>query len=265
MRVARNKFLVEVSGQYVRSGIKGIEFIDTDFNPKSLTTMIGRIKCLPISVGQEFKYDVKLVEGDEVVFNHLVCLNKNKFSDTLYFCNYHFIYAVIRDSRLIPLEDILFCEKIVDVGLDLGGFKMPDKVSIKIAKVFEFSKYGGEEGIKKGDIVFFTKDADYPMIISGKEFYRMYVRNIIGIERDGVLTTFRNKLLVKDVTELGKIGGWEKIYANTSLRDGIVLENGTTNIPKGTKLSYFNNTASIVNYKEQDYAFINEENVKYIQ
>lgn len=264
MRVARNKFLIEVNDQFVRPNIKGLEFIDTDYNPKVLATKFGRIVCLPISVGQEFRYDVKLEIGDEVVFNHLVCNDRNKYSDTKFFGNYNLIFAVIREGVLIPLEDSMFLEKIIEVGAEIGCFKVPDKVSSKCATIYEASTYAQAEGIRKGDIIFFTKDADYPIAIHGKEFYKMHLRNVIGIERDGVLTTFRNKLLVKDITELGKIGGLEKIYANTSLRTGVVIESGTTGIEQGSLLTYYNSTSSIVRWKGQDYAFISEENIKYL-
>lgn len=263
-KVARNKFLIEVNDQFVRPNIKGLDFIDTDFNPKVLATKTGRIYCLPISIGQEFRYDIKLEIGDEVVFNHLVCNNRNKFSDTIFFGNYNLIFAVIRDGVLIPLEDAMFLEKIIEVGDVIGGFKIPDKVSSKCATIYAASTYAQSEGIRNGDVIFFTKDADYPIAIGGKEFYKMHLRNVIGIDRGGELTTFRNKLLVKDITELGKIGGLEKIYANTSLRTGIVMESGTTGIAQGTLLTYYNGTASIVNWKGSDYAFINLENIKYL-
>ena len=263
-KVARNKFLIEVNDQFVRPNIRGLDFIDTDFNPRALATKTGKICCLPISIGQEFRYDVELKVGDEVVFNHLVCSDKNKFSDTIFFANYNLIFAVIRDGVLIPLEDSMFLEKIIDVGAEIGCFKVPDKVSSKCATIYEASLFAKSEGIRNGDIIFFTKDADYPIIIHGKEFYKMHLRNVIGINREGELTTFRNKLLVKDITELGKIGGLEKIYANTSLRTGIVRESGTTSITQGSLLTYYNSTASIVNWKGSDYAFILEENIKYI-
>ena len=264
MRVARNKFLVEVSDQFVRPNIKGLNFIDTDYNPKILATKIGRVHSLPISVGQEFRYDVKLEVGDEIVFNHLICQTRNKFSENIFFANYHSIFAVIREEVLIPLEDSMFCEKIMEPNIEIGCFKVNGSVSNKCATIFEASKFAQAEGIQKGDIVFFTKDADYPIDFSGKEFYKMHLRNIIGIERGGELKTFRNKLLVKDITELGKVGGLQKIYANTSLRNGIVLDSGTTGIEKGTELTYYNSSASVAHWKGQDYAFINEENIKYL-
>lgn len=264
MRIARNKFLVEVNDQFVRPNIKGLEFIDTDFNPKVLATKVGRIHSLPICVGAEYKYELKLNVGDEIVFNHLVCQDRNKFSENIFFCQYYNIYGVIRDGELIPLEDVFFCTKIVEPDVNLGGFNIPGKVSDKCATVIAKSDLVGKEGVLCGDIVYFTKNADYEIVISGHELYKMHLRNIIGIEREGKLKTFRNKLLVKDITELGLVGGLEKIYANTSLRIGIIQESGTTGIEVGSKVAYYNGVASILRWKDEDYAFIAEENLKFI-
>ncbi|MES2395793.1 MAG: hypothetical protein V4549_07310 [Bacteroidota bacterium] len=264
MRIARNKFLVEVSDQFVRPNIKGLEFIDTDFNPKILATKVGRINSLPICVGSEYKYETKLNVGDEIVFNHLVCQERNKFSNNIFFCQYYNIFARIQNGELEPLEDVFFCHKIVEPDTTFPGFHIPGKVSGKHATVMAVSALVAKEGVKVGDIVYFTKNADYEIVIAGNELYKMHLRNIIGIKREGKLTTFRNKLLVKDVTELGFIGGLEKIYANTSLRVGVVMESGTTGIAVGTRITYFNGVASVLSWKGEDYSFINEENIKFV-
>lgn len=264
MRVARNKFLVEVSEQFVTPKIKGLEFIDADFNPKVLATKVGKIHSLPICISSEHRNDVKLEVGDEIIFNHLTCQNRNKFSENIFFCQYYNIYGLIKDGELKPLEDVFFCTKIIEPDTNFAGFNIPGKVSSKCATVFAVSEYVGKEGVQVGDIIYFTKNADYEINIAGNELYKMHLRNVIGIERGGELTTFRNKLLVKDVTELGMIGGLEKIYANNSLRKGVVMEAGTTGIEQGTVVTYFNGVASVLNWKGQDYAFINEENIKYL-
>lgn len=265
MLIARNKFLVEVDNQFSNPKIKGLEFIDTDYNPKALATKTGRIHSLPIAISSDFKYDIKLNVGDGVVFNHIVCQDRNKYSDKLFFCNYHNIFAKIENEILIPLEDAIFCEKIIEPDFVVGCFVAKGKVSSKYAKVFELSSFAEKQGMQKGDIVFFTKNADYEIIIGGKELFKMHLRNIIGIERDGVLKTFRNKLLVKDITELGNIGGIKKIYTNTSLRTGVVIESGNTGIPENSVLTYFNGSATSMNWKGEEYAFVGIENLKYIK
>lgn len=264
MHVAKNKFLVEVNDQFVRQNIPGLTFIDTDYNPKLLSTKVGRIHSLPIRMDDRFKYDVKLDVGDDVVFDHLVCQDLNKFSDTVFFCEYFNIYAKIIDGAIVPLEEFLFCEKTVESGVEIGCFNVPSYVSDKRATVYALSNYAKACGVLVGDVVYFTKNADYSIEVGGKEFFKMKMHSIIGIERDGVLTTFGKKLLVKNITELGMVGGLNKIYADTSLQVGVVIESGDTDIAKGAKVTYFNASATEMEWNGDKYGFINEENIKYI-
>lgn len=265
MRIARNKFLVEVEERFVKPKIKGLEYLDTDFNPKRLATKVGKVHTLPVSVSEDYRYDLKIEEGDEIVFNHLVCSEKrSKYKDNLFFCPYYNIYAKIVDGELLPVEDVFFCQKIIAPDKNIGGMVIKGEVSSKCAKVFAVSKAVAAEGVRVGDIIYFTKNADYEIEVGGVGLYKMHLRNIIGIERDGKLTTYKNKLLVKDVTKLGFIGGLEKVYANTKLRLGVVVESGTTGIPAGTELTYFNGAASIVEWKDEWYSFINQEHIKFV-
>lgn len=264
MRVAKNTYLVEVDEQFVRPVIGGLKmFVDTDFNPRVLSTRIGKIHTLPVALDEEYRYDNKLEIGDEVVFSHLVCQNKNKFAENIFFCRYHNIYTKVVNDNFEVLEDIIFCEKMYAPDLKIGALEIKGSVSDKFARVFEVSKHAQEEGVEKGDIIYFTKNADYEIEISGKVFYKMHLRNVIGIERDGELKTFRNKLLVKNTTVLSKVGQMERMYADTTLQTGEVILSGKTGIPKGTVLTYLNGSASAINWRGEDYSFLNLENIKY--
>lgn len=266
MRVAKNTFLIEVDEQFVRPVIGGIKlFVDTDFNPRVLSTRIGKINTLPIALDEDYKYDIKLEVGDEVVFSHLVCQSKNRFFGNKFFCRYHNIYTKVVNDNFEVMEDIIFCEKMFDAGIEIGDFKVAGKVSEKFAKVFEVSKFSKEEGIEKGDIVFFTKNADYEIEVCGKVFYKMHLRNIIGIERNGELKTFRNKLLVKNTTKLSKVGQMSRLYADSNLQSGEVVLSGKTNIAVGTGLAYMNGSASAITWKGEDYSFISMEHIKYLR
>ncbi|MES3018152.1 MAG: hypothetical protein V4721_10245 [Bacteroidota bacterium] len=264
MLVSKNNFLVEVDSQFVQPAMKGF-FIDTDFNPKLLSTKIGRIHTESIGVTAPSIYDVPLHQGDVVVFGHLVCQKKNMVHDNVFRCAYHSIFAKIVNNELKPLEEIMFCEPMRDEDQEFGGMIIPGGVSGTRAKVFELSEACKKAGIQKGDIVFFTKNADYGIDVLGKELYMMRIRNVIGIERDGVLKTFRNKLLVKNVTQLGSIGSIDKIYHQTSLQTGEVVESGKTGIVTGSVVTYLNGIASIVRWNGVDYAFIDETHIKYFK
>lgn len=264
MRISKNNFLVQVDSQFQKPNIPGFDFIDTDFNPKALATKIGRIYALPIYVGEEYKYDVKLKEGDLVVFNHIVCDDKNKIENNIFLCAYYNIYAKIDDGKIIPLEDTIFCEKIIDSGIEIGCFKVEGKVSDKYAKVFEVSAYMKKQGIQSGDIIFFTKNADYEIVVGGKELLKMHQRNIIGIERNGELVPFGRKLIVKNITKWNDAGGLKRMYASSNLQTGVVINGGITRIEKGKMLTYFALISSEVTWKGEKYSFIKDENIKFI-
>jgi hypothetical protein len=80
-----------------------------------------------------------------------------RFDGNKFLCGYYDIYAKIEGEKIIPLEDTLFCEKIVEPGIEIACFKVPDKVSDTYAKVFEVSRHVSKQGIQKGDVIFFTK------------------------------------------------------------------------------------------------------------
>lgn len=263
MKIARNMFLVQVDDQFVRPAIKGF-FIDTDYNPKKLATRIGVIKTCPIGISDDYLYDNKLSEGDEVVFSHLVCQKENKFSETVFFCDYMHIYAKIVKGRLLPLENVLFCTPIKEDDKNIGGMVISGKVSDKRCTVHSVSDEVWKEGVQEGDVIYFTKDADYPIDIFGTTLYKMYLRNIIGIERGGELKTFRNKLLVKNITKLGSVGGVDKIYAQSSLQKGLVIDGGKSGANTGDTVAYLNGIASIVEFKGESYSFIEDRNIKYV-
>jgi hypothetical protein len=266
MKVSKNNFFIQVDSQFAYPKIGGETFyVDTDYNPRRLSTVIGKIHSLPICVTDQYKYELKLNEGDTVIFNRLVTQTKNKVFDNVFRSQYPQIYAKIQGETLTPLEDVLFCQPIIESDYKVGEIEVKGQVSKVCAFVKCLSKGASDVGIRKWDIVYFTKDADYEMDINGTLLYKMHIRSIIGIERDGELKTFGKKLLVKNITELGKVGDIQKIYAQHSMQTGVVVESGNTGIEKGTELTYFNGTASIVKYKDEWFAFIGEENIKYLK
>lgn len=264
MRVARNTFLVEVDEQFVSPVINGLKLIiDSDFHPKVLATKVGRIHTLPVAIGSEYKNDSSLQVGDTIVFSHLVCQDNKRFSENVFFCAYHNIYAKIENNELLPLEDVLFCDRIIGPDSNIGGMVIKGVVSNKCAKVFSASKSVLGVGVLPGDVVFFTKDANYEVEVLGKILYKMHLRNIIGVERDGKLVGIRGRLLVKNTTKLGSVAGVEKLYAQSTLQHGVVVA-GNIDIPDGTLLTYFNGVATEIEWKGERYSFIENRNIKYI-
>lgn len=265
MRISKNNFIVEVDSQFEKINVPGFDFfLDTDFNPKLLATRIGRIHTLPISV-EGFLYDNPLSVGDVVVFNHLVTQNAMRIEGNLFKCPYFNIYAKIVDGLIEPLEDVFFSAPMKEPDFTAGLFHSPGKISGKYAKVICVSKKVLGAGVELNDTIFFSKNADYEMKVGGKDLFKMHLRNVIGIERDGVLKTFGQKMLCEDVTELKFESGLHKIYANTGLRHGVVIDGGASGIEAGTELTFMHGTATRVEWKGKEYSFIGIDNIKYIK
>jgi co-chaperonin GroES (HSP10) len=255
-------FLIEVKNQFVRPNIEGF-FIDTDYNPKVLATKIGTIVALPIGISDEYEYDIKLEVGDTIVFNHTTCQNVNRYKDNQFFCEYFSIFAKIEGGAIIPLEKTLFCLPFKEPNRNIGGIEITGEISKEKCVLFEASALAKKDGLQKGDFIYFTKGADYEIEIGGVKFYKMHLRNIIGIERDGVLMAYKNRMMVQNTTKLGSVGGIEKIYYQTSLQNGVVVDGGNTGVPKGSLVTYLNGIASHVRWNGFDYSFIEDRNVKY--
>lgn len=254
-----------MDSQFEKINIPGFDFfLDTDFNPKKLATRIGRIHTLPVSV-EGFIYDCPLSVGDVVVFNHLVTQKNMRIDGNLFKCPYFNIYAKIENEKIIPLEDVFFSSPVLESEFNVGGFVREAKISGKYAKVLCASKKVLDAGIIDGDTIFFSKNADYEMMIGGQNLFKMHLRNVIGIERDGKLVPHGEKMLVKDVTELKFVSGVYKVYANTGLRHGIVIDPGRSGIEKGAELTFMHGTATRVEWEGQEYSFIGIDNIKYIK
>lgn len=266
MRIKRNMFLIEVDSQYEKVGIDNF-FLDTDYRKKELATKIGRIVALPVSIDEEYLNDVPLNEGDTVLFNHTVTQDVNKYKGNTFYCDYFSIFAKIEEGYradvITPIEKAMFCYPLKDSDKDFGGVVIPGKISAERAEVVFLSPECKRKGIEVGDVVYFTKGADYPMTFGKSILYKMHLRNILGIERDGKLIAFSNKMMVENTTSLGKIGGLDRIYYDTSLQTGVVVEGGNTGVKNGSLVTYLAGVSHPINWNGKSYSFIEDRNVKY--
>jgi len=166
--------------------IKGLNgqnlVIDIDFQKYQHSTQIGEIAYIPLSVSKEYLNDTKLSVGDKVVFHHFVCQPDNEVvvgGETLYKCAYYFMWAKINLNQTFhPLEDFIFVEPILEPESAVrtsGGLmlKLDRENMPNTGIVFAASNAAKEKGLRMGDRVFFTNDADYDIKITGNNYYRM--------------------------------------------------------------------------------------------
>lgn len=246
--------------------------LDTDFQKYYHATQVGEVAFSPQIIDSEYLNDNPVKDGDQVLFHHFVCQEDNavKYNgETLFQCEYFHIWARIVNTKLEPLEDFIFVEPILEPEENIstpGGLLLrAERQNLSgCGKVFALSKEAKKYGIRMGDVVFFTKDADYGINVMDHDLYRMRIRNIIGVERNGKLVCLTNKMLVLDITEDELRGGL--IYRrNERERTGKVCNIGEDikGIAIGEKISYFNGLASKLRYCGIDYSFLTIEDVNY--
>jgi len=246
--------------------------MDTDFDPYRHATQVGVVAYPSLVIDSEYLNDNPVKMGDVVLFHHFVCQDDNSLmynNELLYRCEYFHLFAKIVNTKLEPLEDFIFVEPILEPESNLVGesgliLKSNRGFLDNVGKVFALSKAAKKGGLRMGDVVFFTNNADYDINISGKELYRMRLRNIIGIERSGKLSCLSNKMLVRDITEEERSGGL--IYrVNERERIGVVCNIGESikGVAIGEKVSYFNGLASKLRYDGIDYSFLTTDEINY--
>ncbi len=290
MIVAKDTFLIQVDrAKNSTLGIKGINgkdiVIDTDYNKYKHSTQIGRIFATPIRITSKYQYDLPLNINDVVVFHHFVCQpdHKTNFGEGVYRCEYFHIYAKLegwvkgvgteaKDGYdIMPIEDVIFVEPILEDESNMYSGVIQTKPHREYLKqqgiVFAASKKARSKGILSGDKVFYTKDADYQIKVVDANLYRMRLRNIVAIERDGKLACLADRIIVKEIKEENKAGILDSPVEN-SQRKGTVVAVGTelrNAVIAGQVIYYYNGVNGSFTYNGEPYAFIELRNINYIK
>jgi len=243
-------------------------YVDTDFNKYAYATKTGKITHAPRYVNDRWEYDIKLKNGDQVLFHQFVCQNENQVNingKTYFKADYHHLFAIITKEELKPLENFIFVDPIEETEEDKFDGKLQVKFetgNIKGSGIIKYlSNQALEAGLKVGDKVHYTKNAEYKMQALGKMFYRMRIRNIILIEREGELICMNNKVLMKEepVKE-------EFLVINQRESMGRIVKVGAniTDVSVGDKVGYFRGITTAMSHKGESYLSIRKENINYI-
>lgn len=272
MLVQKDTLLIEVDSPFKDGLAVGDSKIltDTDYNRFDHSRQIGKIHTKSIQITKQYLYDVPLEIGDEVVFHHFVCQPDHKmpFGDNVYRCEYFHLYAKIEGDKVMPLEDVIFVDPILEPEKNMFIGSVQIKSHREFLKqqgiVFAASNKAKSLGILPGDKVFFTPNADYSMNVTGKHLWRMRVRNIIAVERDGVLVAMSDKLLVKVIPEERKFGA--VLTANHSTLKGEVMVVGrdSKGIEVGDMINYYNGLGGAFKFNGETYSYIELRNINYI-
>ena len=187
----RVKDTVNVGGQEI--------FLDSKFNEFEHRINYAEIVATPL------KYNTGAKVGDMLFIHHHVmdhggaqCLD---YKEHLYKVGYNegggfntqcYAYKSKETGEIHMMTDWIFVEEVEQPKLKSAVIELieTEKVLNRFGRVWCDSQYLNERGVKKGDIVFFEKNADYEMDVDGKKVWRMMFEHLIFIADENYLEVY---------------------------------------------------------------------------
>lgn len=272
MQIIRNTFLVEgdkdeakrlsikdsLTGEYL--------LIDTDFDKYQYSSQIAKVVGVPKLIEKsQGKYDTEIKEGDTILVHHFVLQDDmavNVDEKTYYKAPYYHLFALVKDETIIPLESFLFVLPIEQEEVFVGDIQVTFDVTEKqgCGKVAFLSKQAQELGLQIGDVVFYTKNANYELNVGDTKYLRMRTRNILYCKRGDYSFCIKDHVLVQ-------LNNKEHSWGIKSKSDeGVVIEKGegVDGIEIGDSISFFKGIAVAVEFGEDTYLLLNKKNINII-
>jgi len=130
-----------------------------------------------------------LETGDVVFVHHFVNAPEQKLpiEGRYSFLEYTQIYCRLRDNELMVLDNYILVEPVTygDTGISqskhglLMNTKSPNERIERVGVASLLSDNALKAGLKEGDKILFDKNCEYEILIEGKLYYRMEIRNVI--------------------------------------------------------------------------------------
>lgn len=259
MIVKKNCFLVEVQDKYEFPLGMRVDVKWTD-ERHIFKNHIGKIIGLPIRIDNKYFNEFPLVIGDDVFMSHLVCEDKYRVSHNVFYAEYFHLFAKVAGA-ICPLDEFILLERGYREQHEL--LKVADKQSGVFGYAKYLSEYAIQAGVKVGDKVFFTHNANYEFNVQGALYTRIRIRNVVGVERDGELICLNNRALVHPEPSFENVSGliFEK---KETQRTAVVLKSNIASVKPNDKVAFYNDVASRCIWRNKEYAFLNEENIKFV-
>lgn len=199
MRLLNDHYFIEADYEdtYRLKGTTLKLWVDPDFNKYEHAVQCGIVHSLPMRVSKRRRlpngdwtgfYDhTPLKVGDKVYFHHLVVDPRQEYKTDgkkVYLAHHRDIYAVVRDGKILILEDWVFSEKITEaeenyqkkIG-DVVLYLKPEPAKIeRQLRVMLVSPVAREHGLEPGMVIHHSKNADYEMLIEDRKLYRTKLR-----------------------------------------------------------------------------------------
>ena len=125
--------------------------------------------------------------GDIVWIHHFIDEQDLPWGTGIGFVEYNQVYCRMRNQQLTTLGNFILVEPITNAelgmnisqsGIRLSMKKMTDNAD-RIGIVRLPSEQAIKIGLKDGDKILFNKNCEYEMLIDGKVYYRMELRDVI--------------------------------------------------------------------------------------
>lgn len=284
MRLIQNKFLITADADAKSAlPIKGMNgealYLDRKFDPYGSATQIGEIAHVPMEFDERSIDSHNILPGDTVWFHHFVCQPKNEWlinGKSFYQANWDQIWAKVKNEQLIPVNDWIFVEPILERAEALFAgdvFRLKDeRENMKgVGKVFALSDHASHMGLSVNDHVYFIKDADYEIKIGDKMLWRMKLSAVVAITNDRRLVIpLRDKIVVsytKSETAYEVNGLWVPPSMRDKTLEGKVVEIGKdiTCVKQGDKIVFFPGMFTNFTFGNRDYAILRKEFLIYIK
>lgn len=142
-------------------------YVDTSYRPEHHRRQWG------IAV-DDFK---EIKKGDKIYFHYLTLENDPQIPPDIWTVNYEMCYCVIRDDKVITLNDYLIVE-ITEEEVK-STIIIPDHLKKKNSTTRGFVKYTHHPQLKYGDEIMFRSIAAFENEIEDKTYYIMEHRDLL--------------------------------------------------------------------------------------
>lgn len=271
----KDMFLVSANERENETTKSGL-FLDTTWDKYKHAVQNGIIESIPHRISKTYKNDVELKRGDKVYFHHFVVQPDNYMMDggeRRYKALYSQIYCKIEDGAPVMLEDYVLSTPIMETEEDIkktfGDLTLYTKTTTGkkplVAKVEYLSKTAQEHGLKIGDTIIYKSDADYDMLIEGREYYRMKLFNVGAVIRNGNIIPMNDEVIVEDTFRDENTTSTGIILINLKpekTQQTRIYSKGINSIyGVGDEILYFYGTGTRVEYEGKRYCILKQEQV----
>lgn len=161
---------------------------EKEFSPYERAVQVAEIVCVPMRISKGYVNNFPLKEGDKIYVHHFVIQPDNYDEidgEKLYRCMYENIFCVIRDGELLPVQDYVFLTSVLEPEENYktksGIFLKTEPETLRnIGEIQFLCKQAEEQGLKKGDHVYWLDNSDYSMTIEGNHYWRMKLSRIVA-------------------------------------------------------------------------------------